>query len=405
MTSSSFIFFDTNKKDSLNKDSYLLQSPEKVIESRKKEDFFLKVRDIEKEITRGKVAAGFFSYEAFAPSIKDNSKENDFPLLRFAIFPELNKISEENKIKILSGQRLSSSQPNSHKATNFRYELEGQEFAKAFNKIKEKIRQGETFETNFTFKCFFELLGDPLDFYLKLRSRQKVAYSSFLSFPDFSVLSFSPELFFRIRQGKITMKPMKGTIKRGNNVFSDLFNYLRLKNSRKNRAENSMIVDLVRNDLGRISQLGSVKTKKLFSLEKLETLWQMTSEVQAELRKNLPLEEILKAIFPCGSITGAPKIRTMEIISQLEKTPRKVYCGAIGFFSQSESCFSVPIRTVLLSQDESRGKEMNQFQGEMGIGSGIVADSDLSQEYEECILKSKFIFWVNSSDSSRFACL
>ncbi|MDP2364786.1 MAG: bifunctional anthranilate synthase component I family protein/class IV aminotransferase, partial [Ignavibacteria bacterium] len=197
------------------------------------------------------------------------------------------------------------------------------------------------------------------------------------------IISLSPELFFEINGRSIISKPMKGTSGRGINLSSDSLIRNQLETSKKNIAENVMIVDLIRNDLGRISKYGSVKAKNLFEVEKYESVYQMVSTIESKLRKRIQLSDVLRNIFPCGSITGAPKIRTMEIIKELEKEQRGIYTGAIGLIRKNKITFNVPIRTLCL--DKKTGK------GEIGLGSGIVWDSIAEEEYEETRLKGKFL--------------
>ena len=180
---------------------------------------------------------------------------------------------------------------------------------------------------------------------------------------------------------------MKGTSKRGVNNVADSLSFYSLRNSEKNRAENLMILDLLRNDLGRISELGTVRLRKLFHVEKYETLLQMISEIESILKEEVEIAEIIKNIFPCGSVTGAPKISTMGIINEIEKEKRGIYTGAIGLFHQDKKIFNVAIRTISLKEEENK----NSFKGEIGIGSGIVWDSDSEKEYDEVLLKSKFL--------------
>ena len=210
---------------------------------------------------------------------------------------------------------------------------------------------------------------------------QSAEYSALINTGEGFIISISPELFFDVKGKSINAKPMKGTIKRGLTTEEDKIKVQTLLNSKKDKAENIMIVDLLRNDLGRISEFNSVKVASKFDIEKYESLFQMTSKVEAELKEK-NFEEIIKNIYPCGSITGAPKIRTMEIINELETEPRGIYTGAIGIIEKDKYKFNVPIRTIKISKE---GK------GEIGIGSGVVWDSDPEDEYNETLLKSNFL--------------
>jgi para-aminobenzoate synthetase/4-amino-4-deoxychorismate lyase len=240
---------------------------------------------------------------------------------------------------------------------------------------------GNTYQVNYTMPVSFRLKGSHADLYLLLRSRQPVSYSAFIKDGNLSVLSLSPELFFLRNGAFIKSMPMKGTIGRGRNLKEDIRLARWLKEDAKNRAENVMIVDLIRNDLGRCSETGSIHVPELFTIERYETLFQITSTVEGRLRPGISWKDIFRSIFPCGSVTGTPKIRTMEIISELEPHPRDVYTGAIGFIGpDNQAAFNVAIRTVTLDKN----------QGVINVGSGITIDSDPDEEFEECILKGKF---------------
>ncbi|MFZ5774215.1 MAG: aminodeoxychorismate synthase component I [Thermodesulfobacteriota bacterium] len=252
----------------------------------------------------------------------------------------------------------------------------------AIDRIKEYIAAGDTYQVNYTFKLLFRLAGSPEALYRSLRRNQSVCYGAYIRHGDHRVLSFSPELFFKKQGDLCSVRPMKGTIRRGRFWAEDSALAEQLRHDPKNRSENVMIVDLLRNDLGRICIPGTVHTKSLFDVETYETLHQMTSTIEGRLPAGTGVGALLRALFPCGSVTGAPKIRTMEIISELEAAPRGVYTGAIGWLSpDGDAVFNVPIRTVELHGDR----------GEMGVGSGVVFDSQPEQEWEECLLKGRFL--------------
>jgi para-aminobenzoate synthetase/4-amino-4-deoxychorismate lyase len=256
------------------------------------------------------------------------------------------------------------------------------EYEQCVLKLKEYILNGDTYQVNFTDRFQFEYNGDPRELYFHLRRKQHVPFGAYINTGTSHILSFSPELFFRRNERTITTKPMKGTCKRGTTTAEDAAFSDWLRNDEKNRSENLMIVDLLRNDIGRICESGSVTVRDMYSVERYETVLQMTSTVEGRLKEHVPYEEIFRSLFPCGSVTGAPKIRTMQIIREMERHPRGVYCGAIGFISPGqESVFSVAIRTL----------ELNGTNGVMGVGSGIVHDSIPRQEFEECTLKAAFL--------------
>jgi len=252
----------------------------------------------------------------------------------------------------------------------------------AISDIKKYIEKGYTYEVNYTYPLKVMVDGAAMDIYNWLLKNQTTPYNAFIKNDYEEVLSFSPELFFRLEENKILTKPMKGTIQRGLTKEEDIKNIEFLKNDEKNRAENVMIVDLLRNDLGRIAKTGTVKADKLFEIETHRTLHQMTSEISAEL-ETTGLYEIFNAIFPCGSITGAPKISTMKIIEALEIARRGIYCGAIGLISPEECVFSVPIRVL----QKQAGDGFYTYHA----GGAIVWDSTAEEEWKETITKRKFL--------------
>ncbi len=265
---------------------------------------------------------------------------------------------------------------------NVKLSLSRDEYNADIAKIHEYLRAGDIYQVNYTLKTRFDFSGSAESYFAKIRKAQRVEYGAFIKSSDLSVLSHSPELFFEKQGKRIMVRPMKGTYARGRNEEEDNINTSFIRGDKKNRAENLMIVDLLRNDLAKISLPASVKLKSLYDVEKYRTLIQMTSTIEAEVSDTIHIIDLIKALFPCGSVTGAPKIRAMEIISELEKSPRGIYTGAIGYMAPNGNCcFSVPIRTLTIDKNG---------QGEMGIGSAIVADSTAQEEYDECLLKTKF---------------
>jgi para-aminobenzoate synthetase / 4-amino-4-deoxychorismate lyase len=255
------------------------------------------------------------------------------------------------------------------------------EYATAFKHIREYIAAGDVYQVNFTFPLAGRFKGDPAAWFYFLTTRQPAAYHAYIELDQFRILSFSPELFFTHHGDQIRARPMKGTCPRGRWLEEDQGQAARLLASEKDRAENLMIVDLLRNDLGRLARPGSVRTKELFALERHPTLWQMTSTIQAKVRTGVGLEECLAALFPCGSVTGAPKVRAMQIIAELEAWPRGLYTGAIGLVQPGGNClFTVAIRTLVL--DTASGQAI------YGVGSGVTHDSEILNEYAECRLKA-----------------
>lgn len=258
-----------------------------------------------------------------------------------------------------------------------------EQYKKAIKSIKKEIANGNTYEVNYTYDWTIKTDSPPLNLFNSLLKYQKTPYNALIQNSYETLLSFSPELFFEKNGKNIKTKPMKGTISRGANKTEDRQNIRFLQNDIKNRAENVMIVDLLRNDLGKIAKAGTVKVPKLFDIETHKTLHQMTSTVTAELKDNISLYNIFEAIFPCGSITGAPKISTMEIIDNVETGKRNLYCGAIGFLTPQKAEFSVPIRILQKQNDDSYYK--------FRVGGAIVWDSEIKSEWEETITKISFL--------------
>ena len=270
-----------------------------------------------------------------------------------------------------------------YKLSNWTPSVNPSEYDAAIKSIKHSIECGDTYQTNYTIQLFSEFQGDDIAFFERLKRAQSSNYCAYIHTGEHRILSASPELFFHLKEGRIITRPMKGTVKRGNSSTEDKANADWLYHSEKNRAENVMIVDLLRNDLNVIAELGTVQVPKLFEIEHYPTVHQMTSTITAEVPANIPLVNLFKALFPCGSITGAPKISTMNIIAGLEKAPRNVYCGAIGYITPNhEAIFNVPIRTVVMNQT---GKAV------YGVGGGITWDSTVEGEYHEILAKASLL--------------
>ncbi len=262
-------------------------------------------------------------------------------------------------------------------------------------RIHRYIEAGDTYQVNYTMRLHFRCWGEPVALYRRLRLRQPAPYGALVVLPDgAAIVSLSPELLLQHRDGQLTARPMKGTAAASGDPARDLELAAELASDAKNRAENLMIVDLLRNDLGRIAALGSVTVPSLFDVKRHGAVLQMTSTIHARLRDDVSLAGVLEAIYPCGSITGAPKRRTMQIIRELEEPPRGIYTGAIGWLDAAapgrkvgDFCLSVPIRTLHLAAAGADGWR----DGEMGVGAGIVHDSEAAAEYRECQLKAQFL--------------
>nr|WP_315258042.1 aminodeoxychorismate synthase component I [uncultured Duganella sp.] len=279
---------------------------------------------------------------------------------------------------------------------NIRANIDQQAFSGALARIHDYIAAGDTYQVNYTYRLRFDAFGGIHALYARLRGRQPVPYGALIALDDGrAVLSLSPELFVRHEAGELTARPMKGTAPAAppKQQAENILRATNLAADPKNRAENLMIVDLLRNDIARVATTGSVEVPALFEVHRYASVLQMTSTITAQLRDDATLADIFDALYPCGSITGAPKRRTMEIIRELEPEARGIYTGAIGWFDPRDDgkvgdfCMSVPIRTLTLQPPGADGLR----QGEMGVGAGIVFDSDASAEYAECQLKARFL--------------
>jgi para-aminobenzoate synthetase/4-amino-4-deoxychorismate lyase len=317
-------------------------------------------------------AAGFISYEAssaFDPALQTH-EPGQFPLLWFGIYPPPDKFE------------LPAPDYHAFSVDNLIPSVSQSEYQTAISRIKQHIHAGNTYQVNYTIRLRAGFSGDPWHLFLALVRAQDPGYSAWVDTGRYAICSASPELFFRLERNRLRGKPMKGTAKRGRTLEEDEALSQWLHASEKNRAENLMIVDMIRNDLGRVAEINSVSVPRLFEVERHPTLWQMTSTIEAVSNKSL--SEILKALFPCASITGAPKVRTTEIIREIEADPRGIYTGCIGYFAPDRSAqFNVAIRTAVVDRD--RGTL------EYGAGGGIVWDSVADDEYREALLKARVL--------------
>jgi para-aminobenzoate synthetase/4-amino-4-deoxychorismate lyase len=350
---------------------------------------------IQQALHRGLYAVGVFSYE-FGVALAGLAVDAKTALpSRALLYRSCRHLSAEQVTDWLQ----QNGQDDVAGLADLRPGIDEPEFTEAIRRIRQYIADGDTYQVNYTFRFYFKTYGGLCALYQRLRSRQSVPYGALIAMPDGSaLLSLSPELFVRHRQGQLHARPMKGTAAAftgGDDAENARMNAQlgsQLAADEKNRAENLMIVDLLRNDLGRVAVPGSINVPQLFEVTRFNSVLQMTSSVSARLRDDVTLADVLRAIYPCGSITGAPKHRTMQIIQELETSVRGVYTGAIGWFDPSPAkvadfCLSVPIRTLHLqppSADSSR-------EGVMGVGAGIVYDSVAADEYQECLLKARFL--------------
>ena len=382
--------------------SRLFLEPERVLEAHTGEELGDLFAQIEQVTRTGRCAAGFFSYECgevFEPKVKAAAGASKHPLAWFGIYEREFRFDHKSGAFLdgdptgLPAANIAESHAQAEPSGRVALDasLDEREYAERVHRIHEWIRAGDVYQLNLTFPLRGRIDERLSTVYARCRNRQPVDYGAFIHWqPGRRILCFSPELFFSIDEAgtvdgdfgrRITTRPMKGTAPRGCTTTNDREIAEWLRNDEKNRSENLMIVDLIRNDLGRLCEFGSVHVEDLFAVERYPTLWQMTSTVTGRLRADVGHHDVFRALFPCGSVTGAPKIRATQLLAEIESGPRGVYTGAIGFFSRERTVFNVAIRTLDLDGESAT----------MGVGSGIVIDSTAEKEFRECRLKAEFL--------------
>ncbi|MCO5070581.1 MAG: aminodeoxychorismate synthase component I [Rhizobiaceae bacterium] len=355
----------------------LFERPTKLLVAHTPSEFFSCLEKAERARAAGHWLAGYFSYEAgflFEPKLAAMMPGNRrVPFLCLGVFDQPSDAIA----------RLSDPTPINGPIFEPRARWTRNIYAQNFARLHRHIRMGDCYQGNLTFPVDAGWSGSPIAAFDALTARQPVKYGALISLHGPTILSRSPELFFEVNQGGwIETHPMKGTARRGETAEEDRRQKEFLRNDPKNQAENRMIVDLLRNDISRISEVGTLDVPELFRIETYPTLHQMVSTVRAKLSPGTSIEDIFRALFPCGSITGAPKMRAMEILRQLEDQPRDIYCGAIGWIAPGGPMrFSVAIRTITLFPG---GEAV------YNVGGGVVFDSNAEEEYAECLLKARF---------------
>jgi para-aminobenzoate synthetase/4-amino-4-deoxychorismate lyase len=380
------VLLETLRIDAANHHSYLFLNPARLLVADRPEDVPRLFREVETALDQGLWIAGYLSYECgyFFEQLPLIAAPK--PLAWFGVYEHV-KIFDHFRATE-AGETTTEVEdsdcppPCEPIAAGAALELPKEAYAAAITAIKEHLAAGDTYQVNFTNRVVFDSPLTPVELFSRLSAQQRVAYGAFLNIEGRAIISLSPELFFRTERDHIITRPMKGTMPRGLDLADDERIAALLHNDEKNRSEHVMIVDLLRNDLGRICRSGTVQVENAFSVERYETLHQMTSAVIGKLKPGISFYDIFQGLFPSGSITGAPKHRTMQIIEELERQPRGVYTGAIGFISPARSAvFNVAIRTLVAQSGHVT----------MGVGGGIIADSEAEDEYRECLLKASFV--------------
>ncbi|WP_027965115.1 aminodeoxychorismate synthase component I [Halalkalibacillus halophilus] len=348
-------------------------NPIKILTTTKVEEVPEIIESAEAYQKQGYYVAGYVSYEAAEAMMPNVSfhQPKELPLIWFAVFEGYHQPT--------------GNQATTYVSTEWNPDINREQFNQSIDEIHRCIKQGITYQVNYTFRLrtILEQIDREAWFY-QLAEAQQANYAAFIQTESHGIISASPELFFAWEESLIETRPMKGTAKRGKTYEQDQRQIASLKNSEKERAENVMIVDLLRNDVARIAKTGSVKVPNLFTVETYPTVHQMTSTIQAKPKPNTKLWQVFQALFPCGSITGAPKMSTMKKIYELETSPREVYCGAIGvLMPEGKAVFNVPIRTVIYNRATQEAT--------YGVGGGVTWDSSAEGEFEETASKAKVL--------------
>ena len=347
---------------------FVFRNPERLITAKNREEIPRAFAQIETARRDGKWLAGQMNYE-LGHALESKFDAPDGPLIQLGIFDAPDNHPPADWLYTREVPHL-----------NFEPSWSEADYLSRFETVQAYLKSGDCYQVNLTFPMFAKSDADPTQIYAAFRRRQPGRYGAVVSLGGPDIVSFSPELFFERKGQNMRMRPMKGTRPRSADADADAKLLAEMQAEPKSRAENLMIVDLLRNDLSRLCKPGSVEVPELFALETYPTLHQMTSQVTGVLKDGTSWAEIMTSLFPCGSVTGAPKIRAMEIINELESGPRRAYCGSVGYIAPNgDASFSVAIRTIQMSDGELR----------YDVGSGVVLDSDGPDEYRECLLKSR----------------
>ncbi|WP_230628556.1 aminodeoxychorismate synthase component I [Sphingomonas sp. Leaf37] len=377
MLNAPFVLLDDARADGAGARLYV--DPVEIVTAGRLDQVVPALERLRGAASRGLHAAGYLTYEAGAALMPRDlpARDIDAPLLWFGLFERYRTMTADEVAALLPD-------PAGAWATHPQPRIERHVYDDALDRVLEMIRAGDIYQANLTLRADVMIAGDPAALYAKLRRGSAAGYGALVATGERHLLSLSPELFFALEDKRLTCRPMKGTATRGDTPEEDAARVVALGADAKQRAENLMIVDLMRNDLSRIAKPGSVAVPALFTVETYPTVHQMTSTVTADLAAGRDAVDVLTALYPCGSITGAPKQRAMEVIGAVEDTARGVYTGAIGRIdADGGAAFNVAIRTLTV--------EAGATVAELGLGSGIVADSRADEEWAEVLAKGAFV--------------
>jgi para-aminobenzoate synthetase / 4-amino-4-deoxychorismate lyase len=377
-----FVFLVESDADASRERGLLFRAPRELIRCRAANEVRACLEAAERARAAGRYVAGFLAYEAGyglhdkLTALRVPSSTEDCVWL--GVFDEQEELRGAQVAAFLAEQRAEPA-----RVTTLRFDRNSVEYARDFERIQAYLHAGDSYQVCQSLRARFQLRGSATALFERLRAAQPTAYSALIDTGEYSIVSVSPELFFRKSGGLVELQPMKGTAAPGKDSAEDARIAERMRQDPKTIAENVMIVDLLRNDIGRLAKPGSVRVPELFAVQRFAQVLQMTSSITARVEPSLGLGQLLESLFPSGSVTGAPKLRTMQIIHELEPTARGIFCGSIGYVTPSnDACFNVAIRSACVDR---------AGQGVLGVGSGIVVDSRAEAELAECLLKARFL--------------
>ena len=355
----------------------LYRRPVEVIVARVLDEIMPALERVRAGLRAGQHAAGYLAYEAghaFDPKLRPSTRQGEGPLLCFGLFDGYEAPAQAELLPSPEGAFVGPIRPR----------IAWSDYAATVARVRQHLFAGDFYQANLTFGCDVAVAGDPLALYARLRRSAAPGWGGVLIHDEAAIVSLSPEQFFTIRQGLVEARPMKGTAPRRPDPTADRAEGEALASDEKQRAENLMIVDLMRNDLARVSVAGSVEVPELFAVETYPTVHQMVSRITSRLRAECDAVDVLRTIFPCGSVTGAPKVAAIEALTRLEPEPRGAYTGSMGWIEPGgDAAFNVLIRTLEWQKGATRAR--------LGLGSGLVVDSEPSNEWAECLLKGDFV--------------
>jgi para-aminobenzoate synthetase / 4-amino-4-deoxychorismate lyase len=378
-----FVLLVESHRDPDQERALLFEAPERLICCRQPSEVPGALVEVEAAVRQGRYVAGFLAYEAgygLAPKLASlQVPASDEHALWFGVFEQQRELSG-HAVSAWFAERIGAEPAT---VSELRFERDAAQYRADFERIQEHLRAGDSYQVCQSRRARFDVHGSPAALFQRLRGAQVTPYSALIDTGEYSLVSLSPELFFRKQQGLVTLKPMKGTLASGKDAAEDARLAEQMRQDPKTRAENVMIVDLLRNDIGRLASPGSVRVPELFGVERFDSVLQMTSTIEADVDPALGLAELMRSLFPSGSVTGAPKLRTMQLIHELEPSARGIFCGSIGYVTpENDACFNVAIRSVFVDRTG---------RARLGVGSGIVVDSDCQAELDECSLKARFV--------------